>query len=155
MLLTHLTVNMDIILVIYLLIIRNLIQVCFSFCSGYITSLSAASVRHIVVLSHIYRLFFQVYYPFSSYSLIVMNLFRFDRASEILFSLTLAEMRRFHGDDRLMADFPAHKHFQRLTEGRRNLALFQHHDAVTGTARDPVVVDYGTRWLLPVSTLAC
>ncbi|XP_070845355.1 alpha-mannosidase 2 [Chaetodon trifascialis] len=67
------------------------------------------------------------------------------RASEILFSLTLAEMRRFHGDGRLAADFPAREHFRRLTDGRRSLALFQHHDAVTGTARDPVVVDYGTR----------
>lgn len=67
------------------------------------------------------------------------------RATEILFSLTLAEMRRFHGDGRLVSDFPAREHFQHLTAGRRSLALFQHHDAVTGTARDPVVVDYGTR----------
>ncbi|XP_047426391.1 alpha-mannosidase 2 [Mugil cephalus] len=67
------------------------------------------------------------------------------RATEILFSLALAEMRRFHGDGRLVADFPAREHFQRLVAGRRSLALFQHHDAVTGTARDPVVVDYGTR----------
>ncbi|XP_029025296.1 alpha-mannosidase 2 isoform X2 [Betta splendens] len=67
------------------------------------------------------------------------------RASEILFSLTLAEMRRFHGNGRLSADFPAREHFGLLTEGRRNLGLFQHHDAVTGTGRDPVVVDYGTR----------
>ncbi|KAM7368490.1 hypothetical protein PAMP_012831 [Pampus punctatissimus] len=67
------------------------------------------------------------------------------RATEILFSLTLAEMRRIHGDGHLVAGFPAREHFQRLTAGRRDLALFQHHDAVTGTARDPVVVDYGTR----------
>uniref|UniRef100_A0A3Q3XLF8 Alpha-mannosidase n=1 Tax=Mola mola TaxID=94237 RepID=A0A3Q3XLF8_MOLML len=67
------------------------------------------------------------------------------RATEILFSLALAEMRRFHGDGRAMDSFPAREHFQRLTAGRRSLGLFQHHDAVTGTARDPVVVDYGTR----------
>ncbi|XP_028273148.1 alpha-mannosidase 2 [Parambassis ranga] len=67
------------------------------------------------------------------------------RGTEILFSLTLAEMRRFRGDGRLVEDFPIREHFQRLMAGRRSLALFQHHDAVTGTARDPVVVDYGTR----------
>ncbi|XP_035523472.1 LOW QUALITY PROTEIN: alpha-mannosidase 2-like [Morone saxatilis] len=67
------------------------------------------------------------------------------RATEILFSLTTAEMRRYRGDGHLVADFPAREHFQRLTTGRRSLALFQHHDGVTGTARDHVVVDYGTR----------
>ncbi|XP_020492649.2 alpha-mannosidase 2 [Labrus bergylta] len=67
------------------------------------------------------------------------------RATEILFSLTLAEMRRFRDAGHLVADFPARDHFQRLTAGRRNLGLFQHHDAITGTARDPVVVDYGNR----------
>ncbi|XP_040053273.2 alpha-mannosidase 2 [Gasterosteus aculeatus] len=67
------------------------------------------------------------------------------RATEILFSLALAEMRRFRGDRLLVADFPAREHFRRLTAGRRSLALFQHHDGITGTSRDPVVVDYGTR----------
>lgn len=70
--------------------------------------------------------------------------FKLDRATEILFSLTLAQMRRFHGNN-LDPGFPAQEHFRSLTEGRRSLALFQHHDAVTGTARDPVVVDYGNR----------
>lgn len=76
------------------------------------------------------------------------------RATEILFSLTLAEMRRVSGDGRPVAGFPAREHFQRLTTGRRSLALFQHHDGITGTARDPVVVDYGTRWLLSVGAAA-
>ncbi|XP_037548390.1 alpha-mannosidase 2 [Nematolebias whitei] len=67
------------------------------------------------------------------------------RAAEILFSITLAEIRRFRGDSHMFEGFPAREHFQHLTTGRRSLGLFQHHDAVTGTARDPVVIDYGTR----------
>ena len=85
----------------------------------------------------------------------MFDVLKSNRATEILFTLTLAEMRRFRGGGLVVSDFPAQEHFQRLTAGRRSLALFQHHDAVTGTARDPVVVDYGTRWLPPVSKLAC
>ncbi|XP_034096589.1 alpha-mannosidase 2-like isoform X1 [Gymnodraco acuticeps] len=74
------------------------------------------------------------------------------RATEILYSLTLAAMRS-HGDGRLATGFPAQDHFLLLTAGRRGLALFQHHDAVTGTARDPVVMDYGNRLLESIQKL--
>lgn len=67
------------------------------------------------------------------------------RAAEILFSLTLAEMRRSRGDDHPADGFPERELFGHLTAARRNLGLFQHHDGITGTARDPVVADYGTR----------
>ncbi|XP_060959016.1 alpha-mannosidase 2 [Cannabis sativa] len=41
----------------------------------------------------------------------------------------------------------------KLTAARRNLALFQHHDGVTGTAKDHVVTDYGTRMHMSLQDL--
>uniref|UniRef100_A0A6I8RD56 Alpha-mannosidase n=1 Tax=Xenopus tropicalis TaxID=8364 RepID=A0A6I8RD56_XENTR len=63
------------------------------------------------------------------------------RAAEILYSFALVQMNKF---DKLQS-FPSVEHYKLLTEARRNLGLFQHHDAITGTAKDWVVVDYGTR----------
>ncbi|XP_069481585.1 alpha-mannosidase 2 [Ambystoma mexicanum] len=63
------------------------------------------------------------------------------RAAEILYSLALAQCKKSNK----MKLFPSAEHYKLLTEARRNLGLFQHHDAITGTAKDWVVVDYGTR----------
>uniref|UniRef100_A0A8B9KC77 mannosyl-oligosaccharide 1,3-1,6-alpha-mannosidase n=1 Tax=Astyanax mexicanus TaxID=7994 RepID=A0A8B9KC77_ASTMX len=63
------------------------------------------------------------------------------RAAEILYSLALASTRRFGRP----SDYPAVENYKLLTGARRNLGLFQHHDAIAGTGKDWVMVDYGTR----------
>ncbi|KAM4635196.1 alpha-mannosidase 2 isoform 1-T2 [Polymixia lowei] len=72
------------------------------------------------------------------------------RAAEILYSLALAEIRLDGGN---RGDFPATECYRLLTAARQNLGLFQHHDAVTGTAKDRVVQDYGTRLLHSILNL--
>ncbi|XP_061479767.1 alpha-mannosidase 2 [Rhineura floridana] len=63
------------------------------------------------------------------------------RAAEILYSFALVQSKKTEK----MKEFPSVDHYKLLTEARRNLGLFQHHDAITGTSKDWVVVDYGTR----------
>jgi alpha-mannosidase II len=58
------------------------------------------------------------------------------RLAEILYSLCVARSLKIYPT---LPDL--------LTSARRNLGLFQHHDGITGTAKDKVVVDYGKRML--------
>jgi alpha-mannosidase II len=62
------------------------------------------------------------------------------RGSEILFSLANAYVHRHS-----VKNFLSKEVTDALTSVRRQLGLFQHHDAIAGTARDFVVVDYGIR----------
>ncbi|XP_037658231.1 alpha-mannosidase 2 isoform X2 [Choloepus didactylus] len=62
------------------------------------------------------------------------------RAAEILYYFALKQAQKYQ-----ISKFLSSSHYVALTEARRNLGLFQHHDAITGTAKDWVVVDYGTR----------
>ncbi|XP_062403410.1 alpha-mannosidase 2x [Sardina pilchardus] len=64
------------------------------------------------------------------------------RGAEILYSLALAHARHSAMESR----YPV-SDYALLTDARRNVALFQHHDAITGTAKEAVVIDYGNRLL--------
>lgn len=61
------------------------------------------------------------------------------RAADVLFSLSLAYCQT-SGEGHFPLSFS-----EKLTSARRTLALFQHHDGITGTARNHVVVDYARK----------
>lgn len=63
-------------------------------------------------------------------------LLHYIRSAEIIFGFTKWET--------------SHKFYNLLTEARRQLSLFQHHDGITGTAKSHVVVDYNTRMMQAV-----
>ncbi|XP_043920205.1 alpha-mannosidase 2 [Protopterus annectens] len=63
------------------------------------------------------------------------------RAAEILYSFAQVHSQRSK-DTHV---FPSTGNYNLLVEARRNLGLFQHHDAITGTSKEWVVTDYGTR----------
>ncbi|KAM4868807.1 alpha-mannosidase 2 [Urocitellus parryii] len=62
------------------------------------------------------------------------------RAAEIIYYFAQTQAQKYKINKFLLSTY-----YTALTEARRNLGLFQHHDAITGTAKDWVVVDYGTR----------
>ncbi|XP_016080402.1 PREDICTED: alpha-mannosidase 2 isoform X1 [Miniopterus natalensis] len=62
------------------------------------------------------------------------------RAAEILYYFALKQAQKYK-----ISAFPSSSSYMALTDARRSLGLFQHHDAITGTAKDAVVLDYGIR----------
>jgi alpha-mannosidase II len=63
------------------------------------------------------------------------------RFAEILYSWSVGVTNT------ALSTFPVDVVYNRLTNARRQLALFQHHDGITGTAKDATVIDYGERWV--------
>ncbi|XP_076234440.1 alpha-mannosidase 2 isoform X2 [Calliopsis andreniformis] len=67
------------------------------------------------------------------------------RASEILNTIAWTK-----GNDKLVEGTLA----QRLSKARMSHALFQHHDGITGTARDEVVIDYAKKMIVALNNSA-
>lgn len=66
------------------------------------------------------------------------------RAAEILFTFAY-NFARQHRNAIAIKIFE--KNYERIIHARRNLGLFQHHDAITGTSKIAVMRDYGMRLL--------
>lgn len=64
------------------------------------------------------------------------------RSAEILYSVALNQARQTKVLTHLKL---LERDFERLVQARRNLGLFQHHDAITGTSKAFVMRDYGLK----------
>jgi len=63
------------------------------------------------------------------------------RNAETLFTIVMNRMKQ---SDRMDLNLFI-KNYEKITEARRNLGLFQHHDAITGTSKKTVMKDYLNR----------
>lgn len=67
------------------------------------------------------------------------------RTAEILFTLVSNYIKQ-NGNQKLSAsEKKLEKSYEQLIYARRNMGLFQHHDAITGTSKANVMYDYGTK----------
>lgn len=64
------------------------------------------------------------------------------RSAEILFTVALNRAKQFKRSHPVRFH---EKYYEKLILARRNLGLFQHHDGITGTAKNAVMIDYGQR----------
>ncbi|KAF4518974.1 hypothetical protein B566_EDAN007762 [Ephemera danica] len=72
------------------------------------------------------------------------------RAAEILFSISWGQARASKGRHPWLLA-PQSGLVALLMEARQAQALFQHHDGVTGTAKDPVMKDYGNKMIKAIN----
>ncbi|XP_078489077.1 alpha-mannosidase 2 [Ciona intestinalis] len=67
------------------------------------------------------------------------------RGAEMLFALSWPKIQ-WTG----LGETFSHELYPLLVQARQNLGLFQHHDGITGTAKDHVVIDYGNKLMKSV-----
>lgn len=67
------------------------------------------------------------------------------RTSEILFTLVSNYIKQMKNPKLVSSEKRLEKSYEQLINARRNLGLFQHHDAITGTSKASVMYDYGTK----------
>ncbi|XP_015600084.1 alpha-mannosidase 2 isoform X2 [Cephus cinctus] len=70
------------------------------------------------------------------------------RSAEILYSIALNVAKQSNMDIKLYETY-----FEKLVKARRNLGLFQHHDAITGTSKAFVMKDYALKLFESISDM--
>uniref|UniRef100_A0A1I8QCR4 Alpha-mannosidase n=1 Tax=Stomoxys calcitrans TaxID=35570 RepID=A0A1I8QCR4_STOCA len=77
-----------------------------------------------------------------SYKILSADLEQNLRVAEILFTLAYNTARQKRHENAIKI---FEKNYEKMIHARRNLGLFQHHDAITGTSKAAVMRDYGMR----------